>query len=93
MSSLAALDQTEKTASCISLRLRCDCGHIVPCISVAVSSEKMTCNNSCTLAVCRKKSIGGMSLFHMYLHIAYVRSTPQRFKHQIRKPQDSEIFN
>jgi hypothetical protein len=66
----------------------------LPCVSVEVSSEKMTCNNSCTLAVCRGgKKHGGMSLFHLYLHIAYVRSTPQRFKHQIRKSQDSEIFN
>ena len=68
----------------------------LPCVSIDVSSEKMTCNNSCTLAVCRKKRKAlVMILFHMYmyLHVAYVCSTPQRFKHQIRKSQDSEIFN
>jgi len=33
-----------------------------------------------------------MSL-QVYLHIPYVSSTPQRFKHQIRKSQDSKIFD
>jgi len=33
-----------------------------------------------------------MSL-EVYLHILYVSSAPQRFKHQIRKSQDSKIFD
>jgi hypothetical protein len=33
-----------------------------------------------------------MSL-EVYLHIPYVSSAPQRFKHQIRKSQDSKIFD
>ena len=31
--------------------------------------------------------------FEVYLHIPYVSSTPQRFKHQVRKSQDSKIFD
>lgn len=34
-----------------------------------------------------------MSLFELYLHIAYIHPTPQRFKHQIRKSQDSKVFD
>lgn len=38
------------------------------------------------------KARAKMSL-QVYLHIPYVSSTPQRFKYQIRKSQDSKIFD